>query len=221
MPATSFVSFPVVVFIIATNIAVFFALPALFGNLYRFRREELGAVWGPLIFDGQWWRLFTCDFVHFDLLHLCSNMLGVWILGKRMERELGSWLFLFLYLSCGLAVSLTVLTLRPDVVSFGSSGCVLGLAGGLIAIYGARFRLLQWGTRAKLGALSLYVAGLVWREFSRGGLYIPHTTGMIAGALFGSVLWYGSKTTRGKCWTISGIAMLLVIAVFAIRQYHT
>lgn len=211
---------PVVVSLVAVNIAVFFTLPIACSGRFPYRLESLGAVWGPLVFDGQWWRLLTCSFVHFELSHLFFNMLGLWILGSRVEREFGRWFFLFFYLACGLLVALSTLALRPDVASYGASGAVVGLAGGDISIYGARFRGLSWGTRGKLAVLVLYVAALAWRELSRGNLYLPHTTGLLAGVFLGFFFVYVATTVRTRLWTFIGLMPMLAGAAVLVHRYH-
>lgn len=211
---------PAVVFLVVVNIAVFLILPIAFKGRYPYRLETLGTDWGPLVFDGQWWRLLTCFFVHFEFSHLFFNMLALWILGWRMEREFGRWMFLFFYLTCGLVVSLVVLALNPFMASVGASGAIAGLAGGIITVYGPRFRFLSWGTRAKLGLVILCSVGLVWRELSRGDLYLPHTTGLCAGAILGGFLVYVARGRRARAWTVIGTLPLFVIAAILVQRHH-
>ena len=163
--------------------------------------------------------MLTCSFVHFELSHLFFNMLGLWILGIRVEREFGMDFLLF-YLACGLIVALGALALRPDVASYGASGAVVGLAGAIIAIYGARFRGLSWSTRAKLAVLALYVATLIWRELSRGNLYLPHTTGLLAGVLLGFFLVWVARTARTRLWVFIGLVPLLIGAAMSVQRFH-
>jgi rhomboid protease GluP len=209
-----------VLLLIGINTAVFFFLPIAFPSRYPYRLETLGAAWGPLVFSGEWWRVLTCSFVHFELSHLLPNMIGLWILGSRMERELGKWTFLFFYLVCGVVVALSVLALNPFTAFVGASGPVAGLAGAIVAIYIPRFSALSWRTRGKLGLLILVVAGLVAREFTRGGLYLAHTTGLITGAFLCVLLVSVAKTTRAKFYTFVGLIPLLVIGAMLVQRYH-
>src|SRR5215469_4121830 len=97
-------SFPITVSLVGINVTVFLILPVVFRSRYPYRLESLGALWGPLVFSGEWWRVLSCSFVHFELSHLIPNMIGLWILGTHIERELGKWTFLFSYLVCGVVV---------------------------------------------------------------------------------------------------------------------
>ena len=44
-----------------------------------------GANFGPVTTDGQWWRNFTCMFLHFGLLHIGFNMWILWIDGPFVD----------------------------------------------------------------------------------------------------------------------------------------
>ena len=78
-----------------------------------------GAQFGPLTTQGQWWRLFTCTFLHIGILHLLCNMVVLWQIGGILERLLGRSAFLVVYLLAGLAGSLASLAWNPDVVAVG------------------------------------------------------------------------------------------------------
>ena len=206
--------------LIIVNTAVFLILPLVFRDRFPYRLESLGTTWGPLVFSGEWWRLLTCFFVHFNSLHLFFNMLGLLIFGTLIERQFGKWIFILFYLTCGLTVSLTVLALHPEVASYGASGAVVGLAGAISAIYSPKFRSLSWATRIGLVAIILYSVGLVWRELSRGDQYFPHSTGLLAGAILAGLLVSVAKTTRSRRWMFIGLAPLLVIAGVFVQRHH-
>lgn len=211
---------PVVACLIAVNVAVFYALPVAFKSYFPYRRESLGALWGPLVFDGQWWRVLTYLFVHFDVDHLFVNMLGLWIFGTRLERDLGKRIFLLFYLACGLIVALVSLALRPDEVFIGASGAIVGIVGGLIVIYGARVRELSWSARSKLALLILYAIGLTWHEFSLGQRILPHTTGMLAGGLLAFLVVYVARTPRAKRLIFVGLVLLFAVAATLIQRHY-
>src|SRR5262252_6041801 len=59
----------------------------------------IGALFGPSVARGQWWRLFTSGFLHAGLIHLALNMAVLYMLGPPLERVLGKLAFLALYLA--------------------------------------------------------------------------------------------------------------------------
>src|SRR6185437_11294506 len=63
--------------------------------------SPLGAIFGPAVANGRWWLLLTAVFVHYSLGHWFVNVIGLWFLGKRLERIVGNWTFLAFYLACG------------------------------------------------------------------------------------------------------------------------
>src|ERR1700722_9552679 len=92
-----------------------------------------GSNFGPLTLNGEWWRLFTCMFVHFGLLHLTFNMWVLWSMGRLIERMFGSLHYALLYVFAGLCGSVASLWWHPEVNSAGASGAIFGLLGGLLA----------------------------------------------------------------------------------------
>gem|GEM_PF-1633492 len=92
-----------------------------------------GSNFGPLTLNGEWWRLFTCMFVHFGLLHLAFNMWVLWSIGRMIERMFGSLHYALLYVFAGLCGSMASLWWHPNVHSAGASGAIFGLLGGLLA----------------------------------------------------------------------------------------
>jgi membrane associated rhomboid family serine protease len=95
-----------------------------------------GANFGPLTLHGEGWRVVTCMFLHFGLLHIGFNMYVFWQLGQLMERLVGNVGLLVLYMASGIAASLASLAWNlsaiPPTVSAGASGAVFGVCGGLI-----------------------------------------------------------------------------------------
>src|SRR5918998_2611496 len=60
-----------------------------------------GALYGPLVADGDWWRLLTAAFLHYGPVHLAMNMLVLYWFGPALEAALGSSRFLLLYVAAG------------------------------------------------------------------------------------------------------------------------
>ncbi len=96
---------------------------------------DMGAMFPPLVADGETWRLFTAMFLHFGVIHLAVNAYSLYILGNVLERELGRPKFAALYLLSGLAASAASYAFSDVfVVSAGASGAIFGIFGGVFAV---------------------------------------------------------------------------------------
>ena len=60
---------------------------------------EHGVFFGPLIADGEYWRVITPGFLHFGLLHIALNMYLLYVLGRMLEPELGAVQMLAVYMT--------------------------------------------------------------------------------------------------------------------------
>ena len=87
----------------------------------------------------------TATFLHAGLLHLASNMLALWVFGRRVEDACGSWAFLILYLLCGITgdIASTAVHASSGGPSVGASGAVFGIMGAYLLLFpGGRIRVL-------------------------------------------------------------------------------
>ena len=41
-------------------------------------------LWGPMVSHGEWWRLITSGFLHASILHIGSNMLALFFIGRGL-----------------------------------------------------------------------------------------------------------------------------------------
>src|SRR5688572_30534568 len=69
--------------LVAVNVGIFLLELGLGGNVdgRNNRIYEEGALYGPLVANGDWWRLFTSAFLHYGPIHLALNMLALWFFG--------------------------------------------------------------------------------------------------------------------------------------------
>lgn len=126
--------------LIVVNVVIFVAMLASGRSLSPTPATVLawGANFGPKTLHGEWWRLFTAMFLHFNILHIAFNMWALANLGQLMERLVGNLGFLLLYLVSGLLGSVASVAWNPEVMSAGASGAVFGVGGALLG-----FLLLQ------------------------------------------------------------------------------
>jgi rhomboid protease GluP len=97
--------------------------------------HQFGAMTTTDIAKGQWWRLVSCCFIHFGLMHLCFNMLSLY-LSRRIESMWGPMRFTILYFISGLCGSAAAVyyhpgTLDQTVMLAGASGALWGIMGSL------------------------------------------------------------------------------------------
>jgi membrane associated rhomboid family serine protease len=138
-----------------------------------------GALYGPLVADGDWWRLITAAFLHYGPFHLGLNMLALWWFGAPLEEALGRGRYLLLYLVSGLAGSAGALLLSPNVATVGASGAIFGILGAALV-------LERQGTPVFGGALMLIVINLVF-TFSVGNISVGGHLGGLAGGILGTL----------------------------------
>lgn len=138
---------------------------------------EHGALFGPLVNQGDWWRLISAAFLHYGPIHLGMNMLALWWFGEVVERSLGRGRFLLLYLVSGLAGSAGALLADPGAVTVGASGAVFGMLGALL--------ILEWqATGSFTGqAMTLIALNLVFSFAVPGISYGGHIGGLVGGIL--------------------------------------
>ena len=93
-----------------------------------------GALYGPAVSDGDWYRLLTAMFLHASVLHIAFNMFALYWLGTVVEEAIGTARFLLIYFVSGLAGSAGALLLDPDRFTVGASGAIWGIMGALLVL---------------------------------------------------------------------------------------
>ncbi len=96
---------------------------------------RFGALYSPLVYQGELWRLLSCQFVHIGLLHIGFNTYVLYAIGKDLEILYGRVAFLTVYLFSGTCGALASLWAHPVGLSAGASGAIFGLAGAALSFY--------------------------------------------------------------------------------------
>ncbi|MDX6620488.1 MAG: hypothetical protein QOK36_2874 [Gaiellales bacterium] len=145
-------------------------------------------LWGPMVSSGEWWRLLTSGFLHANVLHIGSNMLALFFIGRGLEPVLGALRLGLIYFVSLAAGSLGVLILEPDSLSIGASGAIFGLMGAYVVFARARgINVMQSG----IGPVILLNLAITFTipGISKGG----HIGGLIGGAAMGWIVVEFSK----------------------------
>jgi membrane associated rhomboid family serine protease len=168
------------------------------GEVYR-----QGVLFGPLVADGEWWRLLTGGFLHGGLLHLGLNMYALWFLGQLLEPALGRVQFALLYFVSLLGGSLGVMLLSPDAPTVGASGAIFGLLGAALVFGRSRGMDVMASGLGPILLINLAITFLI-PNISIGG----HLGGLAAGALAAVVL-----TTLGERRRTLPVAYAVCVAL--------
>lgn len=185
--------------IIVINVAVFLIL-SIFGDTEDagFMMEH-GAMYKPLVIGGrQYYRLFTCLFLHFGISHLANNMILLGALGWNLELEIGKIRFIIIYFISGLAGNLVSLyrnvPIQEQYVSAGASGAIFGLMGALFyAVIANKGRL---GRLSGRGMLIMIALSLYYGLTSSGVDNYAHIGGLVCGVVLSAVLYRPKKSYR-------------------------
>lgn len=142
-----------------------------------------GALRGPLVSEGEWWRIFTSGFIHSGIFHIGMNMYLLWLLGQVLEPVMGTVRFVALYFISLVGGSMGVLLLSFESPTVGASGAVFGLMGAMLVIQW-RNNINPWQSGiGGLVAINL-VLTFVLPRISIGG----HLGGVITGAIVAYVM---------------------------------
>jgi membrane associated rhomboid family serine protease len=153
---TGLSAFPfITLLLLASNLLIFFATTGRDGE----PRMDILTTYGLLPSSPAVYTLITHMFLHGSLLHVCGNMLGLWLFGPHVEEAVGHWEYGLFYFGCGIAAALThllithfFLTNAVTIPMVGASGAIFGILG----LFAVRF----W--RAKVRVFLIFQIQAVW-----------------------------------------------------------
>ncbi|HEY7633487.1 MAG TPA: rhomboid family intramembrane serine protease [Thermoleophilaceae bacterium] len=200
--------------LIAINVVVFLAElvsgVSLVGSSFGGSKIiQHGALFGPLVAHGDYWRLVTSGFLHFNLWHIAFNMYALYILGGMLEPAIGHMRFALIYFVAMLAGSFGALIVTPDSVTVGASGAVFGLFGAAIVELRARgVDVMSTGLPFWLGINLLF--SFTFNGISVGG----HIGGLVGGTLAGVAI--GELDKRRNIPPLVGPIVAVAIGVISV-----
>ncbi|BAK37190.1 peptidase S54 family protein [Microlunatus phosphovorus NM-1] len=155
---------------------------------------------------GQLWRLVTSSLTSGQLFGVLMNLLVLWLAGRALEAELGSWRFAVLYLASGFGGATLFFLVAPLTAwSIGATSAIIGLlAANMIGKAKSGEDI-----RPDIGLLVLLVLYSVLVGFASFG-WVTMIGGIIVGGLSGAILAYAPRQNR---LTIQLVGMLALVAV--------
>jgi membrane associated rhomboid family serine protease len=132
--------------IIALNVAVFFQ-SLTDPTYYNLLIQTYGLVPVQIMSGSNLITLVTSMFLHADIIHLGLNMLFLLVSGDAVERELGNFHFLGLYMACGVIAGLfhSYLNSASTIPTIGASGAIFGVLAAFAILFPFRWILKLFG----------------------------------------------------------------------------
>lgn len=158
--------------------------------------------------NNEIWRLISPILLHAGLIHLICNVSVQLDAGKKFEREWGSGIWLFVYLTSAVGSCICSCCFMSDQISVGSSGAVMGLFGGKLAeltcqccetpetnqeIAGRQIRKSQLFGILCTVAIVMAMSFLPYVDWSAhaGGTVFGFCSGLLCFSSWNSTSWYG------------------------------
>lgn len=194
---------PCTIGLLVINIAVFFYLAFQGMTEDGAFMVAHGAMYVPCVMElGEYYRMVTSMFMHFDLNHLMNNMITLGALGWQLELEVGKIKYLIIYFLSG--VFGNMLSMLQEIyadeyaVSVGASGAIFGIIGSLLYI-----ALRNHGRIRNVsgkGILFMIVLTLYHGYTNMGINNMAHIGGLIMGFAMGILLYRKRRKS-----TLSGV----------------
>jgi rhomboid protease GluP len=185
--------------------------------------RNTGVVDSAAINHGEWWRIFTAEFLHADGLHLATNcVFGFILLGLAMGRFGTGVGFLAAYLGGAAGNSLSLL-LHPEIhQALGASGLVMAALGLLAAPSLRSTQRHPRGWKLVLGGIAAGVMLFSLLGLHPGTDVVAHAGGFVTGMGLGLGLsWLKNLPRKPAVNLLAGLiaaALIIVPWLLALRR---
>lgn len=185
--------YPVTCLLILANVIMFILVTLNGGSTNVRTLIEFGAIVNVSPFKEELWRYLTAIFLHNGFSHLFFNSFALLVFAPPLERLLGWWRYMILYVAGGIIANvLTVAISSREVVEIGTAS--VGASGAIYAIYGAflyiaimQRAMMDEGSRKTL--YGLLMIGIVMSFVTPYVNWVAHIGGLIAGFfLYGLII---------------------------------
>ena len=208
---------PIITYLIIAICVIMFLITCFFSkgrlDISASLLVRLGGNLGYYTKNGEYYRLFTCMFLHAGIIHLLCNMYSLYVIGPQIESFYGKYKFIFIYIVSGICGSLLSLAFSQDnIVSVGASGAIFGLLGSIL-YFGYHYRVYL-GNVLKSQIVPIIILNLMIGFMISGIDNFAHIGGLVGGVFASMAMGVPDKNkTSDKA---NGSILLLIYIVFLI-----
>ncbi len=182
--------YPVTSLVLIVNTLLFLLMTASGGSMNNQVLVRFGAMVGMAPFDHQYWRLLSAVFLHIGFDHWLFNSFAIFVFAPPLERIMGKWRYLMLYLASGVIGNM-ISSLFFDGISAGASGAIFGVYGAYI--YMGLFRKYLLDQQSRKTITIILAVGIVY------SLVVPNINLWAhLGGFAGGFLLFGVLHTSGR-----------------------
>lgn len=156
---------------------------------------QMGAKYGPLIADGEFWRFFTAIFLQPGIILVVVAII-LTLFTKSVERDSGFWRAVLLYILTGSFGYIFSCIFIPTEISCGSTGALFGYLGVIVSDLISTWRMIKRPGLRLTGMIILIIILLVCGLTPYVDNWV-HIGGFIMGLLASLVIL--PNLSFGKC----------------------
>lgn len=202
---------PIVTYIIMAICIILFILMELSGGSTNSQTLlKYGANLDVLVKNGEYYRLFTCIFLHIGIMHLLCNMYSLYIIGREVENLFGKIKYIIIFILSGIFGSIMSLAFTHNTISAGASGAIFGLLGALL-YFGMHYRTYL-GEAIKRSIIPIIVVNLIIGFFAEGIDLAAHIGGLVGGVLVAMMVGVPDKSKTKDI--INGTILTIIYLIF-------
>lgn len=172
-----------------------------------------------IVLRGQSWRLLTYAFLHGSPGHILSNLTFFVFMAMSLERVVGPWAILALWIASTAGGGLLATWFLPDATSVGASGGDYGFLAAAAVLGWRWLDLIPRSARTRfggaMGAFTLY--SFYGGTQNEGVDSWCHLGGLLVGGMFGALMRPISGAGRQNLPLAAGAVVVTVLAMAGIR----
>lgn len=206
---------PIITYLIMIICVIMFCVTFILGNGPTDINTliKLGANASYFTKNGEFYRLFTCIFLHAGFAHILCNMYSLYVIGPQVESFFGKLKYLFIFIFSGISGSILSLAFAIDnLVSVGASGAIFGLLGA-ICYFGYHYRVYL-GNVLKSQIIPVIVLNLFIGFCVAGIDNFAHIGGLIGGVFAAMAVGVPDKSSVND--KANGCILMLIYLSFII-----
>ena len=206
---------PIITYLIMIICVIMFCVTFILGNGPTDINTliKLGANASYFTKNGEFYRLFTCIFLHAGFAHILCNMYSLYVIGPQVESFFGKLKYLFIFIFSGISGSILSLAFASDnLVSVGASGAIFGLLGA-ICYFGYHYRVYL-GNVLKSQIIPVIVLNLFIGFCVTGIDNFAHIGGLIGGVFAAMAVGVPDKSSVND--KANGCILMLIYLSFII-----